>query len=116
MVQIGIRGTARRLFENSKKFSKITEFDFQNFGPSFFCVCVSCVLQKKFHSIRTKLTEETHFEVCPYRHNASMDWTQHPHPMLCARRKHRVLAASIDALRRACSTADDPICCRQGMT
>ena len=30
MVQIG------RLFENFKKFSEITEFEFQNSGPSFF--------------------------------------------------------------------------------
>ena len=44
MVQIGRRGTAWRLFENFKKFSKITEFECQNSGPSFFCVCVSCVL------------------------------------------------------------------------
>ena len=36
MVQIGRRGTARRLFENFKKLSKITEFEFQNSGPSFF--------------------------------------------------------------------------------
>ena len=38
VVQIGRRGrgTARRLFENFKKFSKITEFEFQNSGPSFF--------------------------------------------------------------------------------
>jgi len=36
MVQIGRRGTARRLFENFKKFSKITEFEFQNSGTSFF--------------------------------------------------------------------------------
>jgi len=27
-----------------QKISKITEFEFQNSGPSFFCVCVSCVL------------------------------------------------------------------------
>jgi len=43
MVQIGHRGTVRRLFENLKKFSKIKKFEFQNSGPSFF-VCVSCVL------------------------------------------------------------------------
>jgi len=36
MVQIGNRGTARGLVENLKKFSKITEFEFQNSGPSFF--------------------------------------------------------------------------------
>jgi len=36
MVQIGRRGTARRLFENFKKFWKITVFEFQNSGPSFF--------------------------------------------------------------------------------
>jgi len=36
MIQIGRRGTARRLFENFQIFSKITEFEFQNSGPSFF--------------------------------------------------------------------------------
>jgi len=35
MVQMGCSGTARRLFENFKKFSKITEFEFQNSGPLF---------------------------------------------------------------------------------
>ena len=35
-VQISHRGTARHLFENLKKFSKITQFEFQNSGPSFF--------------------------------------------------------------------------------
>jgi len=36
-----------------------------------------CLLRivKKFDSIRTKMTEEIHFEVCPYRHNASTDAT-----------------------------------------
>jgi len=33
MVQIGRRGTVRRLIENFKKFSKIREFEFQNSGP-----------------------------------------------------------------------------------
>ena len=59
MVQIG------RLFENLKKFSKITEFKFQNSGPSFFA-SVSPVYCKKIDSIRSKLTEEIDFEVCPY--------------------------------------------------
>jgi len=63
MVQIRRRGTARRFFENFKKFSKITEFEFQDSGPSFF-VSVSPVYCKKIDSIRTKLTEEIHFEVC----------------------------------------------------
>jgi len=38
MVQIGRRGTARRLFENLKK-KQITEFEFQNSGPSFLRLC-----------------------------------------------------------------------------
>jgi len=65
MVQIGHRGAARRLFENFKEFSKITEFKFQNSGPSLFA-SVSPVYCKKFNSIRTKLMEEIDFEVCPY--------------------------------------------------
>ena len=35
----------------------------------------SPVYCKKLDSIRTKLTEEIHFEVCPYLHSASMDAT-----------------------------------------
>jgi len=71
MVQISHRGTVQRLFENFKMFSKMTEFEFQISGPSFFPFCVV----QKFDSIQTKLTEEIHFEVCPYRHNASMEAT-----------------------------------------
>ena len=65
MVQIGRRGTARRLFEYLKKFSKITEFEFQNSGPSSFA-SVSPMCCKKFDSIPTKLTEERDFEVFLY--------------------------------------------------
>jgi len=74
MVQIGRRGTVRRRFENLKKISKITEFEFQNSGPSLLRLCLLCIV-KKFHSILPKLTEERHFEVCPYLCNASPDTT-----------------------------------------
>jgi len=47
---------ARCLFENLKKFSKITEFEFQNSGPSFLRLCLLCIV-KKIDSIRTKLME-----------------------------------------------------------
>jgi len=50
-MQIGRRGTA--------------EFEFQNSGAPFFAF-VFPVYCKKFDSIRTKLTEEIDFEVCPY--------------------------------------------------
>jgi len=46
MVHIGRTGTVRRLFENFKKFSKITESEFQNSGSSFFA-SVSPVYCKK---------------------------------------------------------------------
>jgi len=46
IVHIGRRGTARRLFENFKKFPKITEFEFQNSGLPFFA-SVSPVYCKK---------------------------------------------------------------------
>jgi len=52
----------------------------------------------KLDSIWTKLTEEIHFEVCPYRHNASMDATP-PSNAMCplqaphARCKHQRAAA-----------------------
>ena len=64
MVQIGHRGTARRLFENFKQFSKLTEFEFHNSGPSFLRLCLLCIV-KKFDSIRTKLTEQIYFEISP---------------------------------------------------
>jgi len=62
MVQIG----RRCLSENFKKFSKITEFKFQNSGPSFFAPVSPVYCKKNFDSIRTKLTEEIHSEVYPY--------------------------------------------------
>jgi len=55
-----------------KKIFKITEIEFQNYGPSFFASVSPVYRKKKFDSIRTKLTEEIHFEVCPYRHDATM--------------------------------------------
>jgi len=49
----------------SKKNSlKITEFECQNCGPSFFASVSPVYCKKNFESIRTKLTEEIHFEVC----------------------------------------------------
>jgi len=51
-------------FENFNKFSKITEFEFQNSAPPFFA-SLSLVYCKKFDSIRTKLTEEIDFEFFP---------------------------------------------------
>ena len=51
MIQIGRRGTARRLLKISKKI---------------FFASVSPVYCKKLDSIRTKLTEEIDFEVFPY--------------------------------------------------
>ena len=64
MVQIGRRGTARLLFENFKK--KFSKFEFQNYGPLFFAYVSPAYCKKNFDSIRTKLTEEIDFEVCPY--------------------------------------------------
>jgi len=54
---------------------------------------VSPVYCKKIDSIRTKLTEEVHFEVSPYILTITQVWTRQPHPMLCARRKHQRAAA-----------------------
>ena len=48
MVQIGCRGTAWRLFENFKKFWKVTEFEFQNSAPSFFAFVSLVYCKKKF--------------------------------------------------------------------
>jgi len=65
MAQIVRRGTARCLFENFQKFSKITEFEFQNSAPSFFESVSPVYCKQNLDSIRTKLTEEIDFEVCP---------------------------------------------------
>ena len=72
MVQIGRRGTARHLFENLEKFSKFTEFEFQNSSPSFFA-SMSPVYCKK-NSIRAKLTEEIDFEVCHSGNPPLIEW------------------------------------------
>jgi len=61
----------RCLFENFKKFSKITDFKFQNSGPSFFA---SLSPVKKFDSIRTKLTEEIDFEICHSGNLLLIEW------------------------------------------
>jgi len=69
MVQIGRKGTALCLFENFKKFSKITEFEFHSNSvicPSFFAYVSPVYCKKEFDSIPAKLTEEIHFEVFPY--------------------------------------------------
>jgi len=74
MVQIGRSGTARRLFEKLKKNSqKPQNSNFKILVHHF--LRVSPMYSKKIDSIRTKITEEIHLEVCPYRHNASMDAT-----------------------------------------
>ena len=78
MVQIGRRGTARCcLFENFKKNSKITEFEFQIILVHHFLrLCLLCIV-KKFDSIRIKLTEEIDFEVCPYGDSSNALLQQH---------------------------------------
>ena len=66
MVPIGRRGTARRLFENFKKFLKNHRIRISKFWSIIFLrLCFLCIV-KKFDSIRTKLTQEIDFEVCPF--------------------------------------------------
>jgi len=65
MVQIGHRETVRRLFENFKKFSKITEFEFQHYGPSFFA-SVSPVYCKKIRLDSNKTGGDTFWSL-PFR-------------------------------------------------
>jgi len=50
----------------SKNSLKITEFKFQNSGPSFFASVAPVYCKKKLTRFEqfTKLTEEIHFEVC----------------------------------------------------
>jgi len=64
MVQIGRRGTARRLFENFKNSQKSQNSNFKILVHHFLRLCLLCIV-KKFDSIRTKLTEDINFEVCP---------------------------------------------------
>jgi len=73
MVHIGRRGTARRLFENLKKFSKKSQnLNFKILVHHFLRLCLLCIVKKiRLDSNKT----EIHFEVCPCRHNASMDAT-----------------------------------------
>jgi len=79
MVQIDRRGTARCLCENFKKFSKITEFEFQNSGPPFFASVSPVYYKKNLDSIGTKLTEEIDFEVCPYGDSSVCHFGNLPH-------------------------------------
>jgi len=58
----------------SKNSQKSQNSNFKILVYHFLHLCLLCIV-KKFDSIGTKLTEEIHFEVCPYRHNASMDAT-----------------------------------------
>jgi len=115
MIQIGCRGTARRHLENFKKLSKITEFEFQNSGPSFVCVCVSCVLQKKFASIRTKVTEDIDLEVSPMaipamallqQHDARRDILIEP----AARRRAAIEAPGHSELGAQSGRKNQPAC------
>ena len=43
---MAIAYTARRLFENFKKFSKITEFDFKILVHLFLRLCLLCIVKK----------------------------------------------------------------------
>jgi len=65
MVQIGHWGIVRCLFENFKKILKNHRIRISEFWPIIFLhLCLLCIF-KKVYSIRTKLTEEIDFEVCP---------------------------------------------------
>ena len=65
-VQIGHRGTAQRRFENVKNSQKSQNSNFKILVHHFFAPVSPVYCKKKFDSIRTKLTEEIDFEVCPY--------------------------------------------------
>ena len=70
MVLIGRRRTSRRLFENFKNSQKSQNSNFRILVHHFLCLCLLCIV-KKLDSIRTKLTEEIDFEVCPYGNSNS---------------------------------------------
>ena len=66
MVQIGRRGTVRRIFENFKKFFKNHIIQISKFWSIVFLrLWLLCIVKKltRFEQF-TKLTEEIHFEVC----------------------------------------------------
>jgi len=68
MVQIGRRGTARRLFENSQKSQNL---NFKILVHHFWHLCLLCIVKK----IRLDSNKTDGGEVCPYCHSASMDAT-----------------------------------------
>jgi len=65
MVQIGRRGTVRRLFENLKNSQKSKNSNFKILVHHFLASVSPVYCKKKFDSIRTKLTEEIHFWSLP---------------------------------------------------
>jgi len=73
MVQIGRRGPRDAFLKISKNSQKSQNANFKILVNHFLRLCPLCIV--KIDSIRTKLTEEIHFEVCPYRHNATTDAT-----------------------------------------
>jgi len=94
----------------SKNSQKSRNSNFKTLVHYFLRLCLLCIV-KKLTRFKQNWWRRYILKSVPI---AIMQvWTWHPRPMLCA---HRCLAASTNVLRRACSTADDPICCRQGMT
>jgi len=65
MVQIGCREIAQRLFKISKNSQKSQNSNFKILVHHFLRLCLLGIV-KKLDLIRTKLTEEIDFEVCPY--------------------------------------------------
>jgi len=73
-VQIGRRGTVRRLFENLKKILKKSQsLIFKILVHHFWCLCLLCIV-KKFDSIRTKLVEEIDFEIWHSSNLPPIEW------------------------------------------
>jgi len=66
MIQIGRRGTTRRLCENFEKFSKLTEFEFQILVHHFLRLCLLCIV-KKFWLDLNKTDRGDTFWSLPFR-------------------------------------------------
>jgi len=79
-------------------------------GPYFQPSLSVCLSVSDLHFYPSTLTDfDETWSQGPHSHLVWCDHNGPDQPMLCARRKHRVLAASTNALRHAHSTADDPI-------
>jgi len=92
MVQIGRRGTARRLFENFKKNSqKSQNSSFKILVHHFLRLCLLCIVK---NATRFEQNWRRRYILKSAAIAIMQVWTRHPRPMLCARRHTACLLQS----------------------